>query len=469
MRWMTIIKSRDPSEVHQDWLTNVGFAFETIGRAFQISVFPIVQRAQQGLISVNAQGSLQIAWPYALLGTVGLALIVLLMLATRRKLPQVAWGCALYILALAPTANIIRTHLACVFYERFLFLPLLGLALATVGMASIPNHRPRSWYVAAAVLVPLFGLWSVKSNARTLDYTDPVRFWRHEMRVNPLSTIAPMGLFAATRMQASIQESLALLASCHEHAIRRGHYAKAARCAFDGAVWLTDTTLDLDQSSLLAAANFFRATANPASNQRAKLEVRGAVLSADMSNPAQIEIAKPLRGESLAVLAAIESRVTDSRAAADARAAIAQCPQCLFVPRAAKAMAAAGYAEESLKALDALLALGALASAVVARSQILEYVAWRNRMEVSSGPAKTHAEAQAFLSIGLYGAAYRVLVPHILEFEQIPEVSREFAQIAVRAGDTATARKILLLHMSPREAETQIAEVKRQRDAVGSR
>ena len=89
-------------------------------------------------------------------------------------------------------------------------------------------------------------------------------------------------------------------------------------------------------------------------------------------------------------------------------------------------------------------------------------------MEQSYGPTRIHAEVQAYLSIGMPGAAYRVLSPHLTEFGQISEISREFAHVATNAGDIAAARNALLPHMTQGDADKQIDEWTRQRLASRS-
>jgi hypothetical protein len=465
-RWLPIVPKPEPGAVAQSLASHTLLVFETFGRTLQVSFWPSVQKAQHGLLALDNHGYPQINSAYAVFGAVALVAGVPLILAARRSLPVVAWGLMLFSFAWLPTSNIVPNRLACMFFERFLFLPALGLALAMLVLMTTLFRRVTGRVVVVALLLPLLGVEYSKCFARSLDYANPVRFWNHELSVNPLSTVAPMGLVASIRSRSKIGHALRWLNQCHENAHVRRQWGDAARCVFDGAVLVSDVTLDLEQTSLESAAGFFRAAADPHLSHAAVLATHDTSLSIDLTNPVQLAAIQSLHGMSLAMLAAIESRIADFRSADDARAAIALCPLCAYVARAATALAASGHADESLDVLQMQLQAGASPDTVATLKRVTEFAGWRQRAASSEGPAKIHAQAQAYLSIGLYGAAYRVLQPHRGEFESIPSVSRDFAYIAFNAGDEAAARAALLQHATANDAAAQLGQWTVQRNAT---
>ncbi len=467
-RWLPLVSRLEPGAVTQSLASRTLLVFETLGRALQVSFWPSVQKAQHGLLALDSHGYPQINSAYAMFGGVALVAIALLILAARRSLPLVAWGFLLFSFAWLPTSNIVPNRLACIFFERFLFLPALGLTLAMLTFAAVLVRRATGRLVVIAPLLPLLGVEYSKCFARSLDYANPLRFWNHEVIVNPLSTVAPMGLVASIQSRSNVGRALRLLTQCHENAQVRRQWGDAARCVFDGAVLVTDATLDLEQASLESEVGFFRATADPRLSRTAVLAAHDTNLSIDLSGPVQLAVIQPLRGMSLAMLAAIESRIANPRSADDARAAIALCPLCPYVARAATALAASGHADESLDVLQMQMQAGASPDTVATLKRVTEFAGWRRRAASSDGPAKIHAQVQAYLSIGLYGAAYRVLLPHRGEFASIPSVSRDFAHIAFNAGDEAAARSALLQHSTANDAAAQLGQWTIQRQAATS-
>ena len=468
-RLMVLIAKIDSDAIPQALATRIGLVFETLGRALHLSLWPAVSKAQHGLIAIDGHGNLQIDTAYAWFGAISFVVFALLILVTRRRRPLVTWGIALFLITWLPTSNVVLTRLACILFERFLFLPNLGLALAMLGLVAGTSQRASRRIGVAVVSMTLLSLEFSKSYTRTLDYADPVRFWTHEAQVNPLSTVAAIGLVDSTRLRSGTGEALQLLEHCYHNALKRRQLADSARCVLDAAGLLADSTLDLDQPALEALTEFYRAAADPASSRVAALDIHNASLSIDLSNATQRKAVQDLHGTSLAMLSAIESRTGDPRAIGDARAAIADCAYCPYVARAARALAAAGAIDESLTSLETLLKAGAPTDAVTTRAQIVDFWRWRQLAASSEGPTRLHAEAQAYLSIGLFGAAYRVLAPHRRDFESILDVSRDFARIAFYAGDDEAAREALLKHMTARDVDIQVDRWRAERSAAGPR
>jgi hypothetical protein len=457
-RWLPVVALHDATMDRQLPMTRIGLILETFGRAVQLSVFPYVQSAEHGLATFESHNQLIISRSYAALGGLCIAAFIGLIVITRRKAPAIALGAAAFVVALLPTANLIPTHLESVIYERFLYLPTIGLALLFTGIMlavvrSVRARRGLTFIFTCALVVA-----GLKSTARAQDYADPERFWTHERAVNPLSIIAEQGLVEYAQLHGRGTTALENLVNCHRNANMRRQSRIAIRCAYDGALMVADSVADLDTASLKNSERIFRAFAQPNNFGAAQMDVLGISLSINLANPVANEVVREMQGESLAILATIELRLQDPEAARDARAAIKRCPSCRHVLRAVRVLAATDHVAEALGALEPLWANGPLQSVENVREQIEEYAKWKQHSLNTQGPPSIHAEAQADLALGLFGAAYRVLSPHAREFSNAPEYLHQFARVAALAGDEATARDALLQLMNPNDVQHQLDE-----------
>jgi len=119
---------------------------------------------------------------------VGLTCAVLWSLR-RRKLAL--FGLLWFGLALAPSSQIIPHHLARA--DRFLYLPLAGLAVAAAAglrpLGSVLRNRPAVGTVIAAGLLVLLGLDKL-SAARLQTWRDSLSMWKECVRTNPNNAYA---------------------------------------------------------------------------------------------------------------------------------------------------------------------------------------------------------------------------------------------------------------------------------------
>ena len=464
-QWLSVTRNSLQASTPLHFVSHIGLVLQTLGRAVELALLPLTQRGQHGLVSLNHQGGLLIHPVYALLGAVALVFVAGLAIAARRQLPLVTWGCVVLVVTWLPTSHVVPTHLACDLFERFLFLPSLGLALILLAFWPKISSLAHARIYLAAPAVALLGLGALRSYDRSLDYADPHRFWEHELRVNPLSVVAPVGLLASRIEPMPVKAALNLLDRCYRNGSTRRQTAEAVGCAFEAATYIADYSADLDRATQASGTEFFRAVAD-AVPRKVQLSNSWATLSVDLSNPDIREALERHRGEALAILADLESRQRDSHAIVDARKALAGCERCRYVPRAAKALSSFGLIQESLTALEPLSGTSKGARAEVTRQQILQTALWQRKVEGLSGPEKLHAEAQAFLSIGLYGAAYELLAPHRAEFEGIPEVAKDYARMAANAGNADEAKDILRTLMPPNEVTELIDKWQKQRNLV---
>ncbi len=95
--------------------------------------------------------------------------------------PLLAWGW--FLIMLLPVANLIP--IAAVMAERFLYIPMVGAALA--GGRLLAQFPRRTMWIASGLILSLMLGLSVK---RSWEWQDPGRFWRIETIRSPQSAIA---------------------------------------------------------------------------------------------------------------------------------------------------------------------------------------------------------------------------------------------------------------------------------------
>lgn len=447
-----------PTADRQHFASRVGLALETLGRAMQLMIFPHSQSAEHGLIRFDPQNQTVLDWRWQLFGILALLLLTVIALRSRQSRPGLTVAIVIGVSSLLPTANLLPTHLQAVVYERFVFLPTLGLALAWVELVKAAPRVPWRSYCSGTLTALITLCFAWKANARTSDYVEPTRFWQHEAQVNPLSTTAAQGMVEQLRFASDVQPALRYLELCHRNAsVRRQTYV-AMRCAYDAVALIAARASDLDEATLSRCAAFFQDVAAPHPPPIVQFHSPRFTLALRLADATTRRQVQAMRSESLAYLSMIQLRTRHWGEALSATdRALSDCSECRHVLPLAKVLAIAGQNSRALALIARFQQQGPSAETDDIQGQIQAFTHWRDRADHSSGPAQLHAEAQAYLSVGLYGAAYSVLKPHLLEFAGVTSANREFANIAYFAGDEDLARRVLLQHNSPHDVDQLIA------------
>ena len=116
-----------------------------------------------------------------------LALVALAIAAVRRGRPLIAFGIAWFFVALVPVSNLMPIPIPAA--ERFLYLPLAGIALAVAAAAAAAAERLSRAAVrpALAAVAALAAAYIVVCNRRHRDWHDDATLWRATTVVNPRS------------------------------------------------------------------------------------------------------------------------------------------------------------------------------------------------------------------------------------------------------------------------------------------
>lgn len=152
--------------------------------AFQVfqAVFPYALCADYGGYSLRLFSTAGSVTALALLaaGAMGLAV----------RYPRTRFGLVFLALASLPTSNLWPIFIPLA--DRYLYLPLVGAALAAAGLLTelaAPTRRR-----LGIVLATLCALWIPVNLHRQWIWRDPVRLWEHTLRGNPHSRVASNNL-----------------------------------------------------------------------------------------------------------------------------------------------------------------------------------------------------------------------------------------------------------------------------------
>ena len=134
-------------------------------------------------------GGLAVGVTLVLLGLTGLAAWKL------RRGTLVLVGLVWFVVAAAPTSQIMPHHI--VRADRFLYLPLVGLAVAmAIGLRPLGNASKQTAMRVATIAAGLFGLFLLGTlSARQVEtWRDPLSVWENCLRVDPHNAFAHNGL-----------------------------------------------------------------------------------------------------------------------------------------------------------------------------------------------------------------------------------------------------------------------------------
>ncbi|HVT08357.1 MAG TPA: hypothetical protein VHO67_12940 [Polyangia bacterium] len=112
--------------------------------------------------------------------------LALIAAAARRGARVVAFGLGWFLLALLPVSNLLPIPIPAA--ERFLYLPLCGVALAlAAAFGALAEPRPRQVTAAGGALAGALAVFVVLTNLRHRDWRDDHALWTATVAANPRS------------------------------------------------------------------------------------------------------------------------------------------------------------------------------------------------------------------------------------------------------------------------------------------
>jgi hypothetical protein len=444
---------RPPHDVSLGLSSHAAEVLETMGRFAALTFAPHDLSVQQGLIRAPG-GRMAFETGYVSLGAAFVIALAGVAVATRKRAPGVAMGIALFAVTLLPTSNVVTTDLVALLSERFLYVPLLGLAFAVTAAALGARGGERATgalVVAACVAVLSLGVLSAR---RAADFQDEERFWARELGLHPDSLEALRFHIQLEAKQKRFAKALEYVARAQRAAAREYPQTGFELDFIVQGVELSVATVpDHDARSLHAADEFLAAILD---GRSAALATKSLAVELPMGGPTLARRVDRERPRMLALRAGIASRSLDDRSALElAAAAHSLCPGCFDVGRTAAIVAArAGQYERAAQILDAVARF--TGEPVVASTRALVRSSERTASEADATEersARLQLRATALCTLEAWGRAFDVLAPARADIERAPPFALAFAELAWRAGEFAVAREVLASLMPARTAE----------------
>lgn len=446
--WMPV----RPSSPKVRLLDHVQFVLETLGRYLTLAFAPHDLSGQHALLRTVDGRSLHVVG-YVVAGLVALVALTGVALLARRRAPMVTLGLALFAGALLPVSNLMMTGISTLVAERFLYLPLLGIALAIAGVVEWLRARVRMAALIGVASIALLSL-AVVALDRSLDFADEARFWEHERALHPESLEALRFAIRVAREEHQYRKAEALALEGRAAASRwYSHNGAEAEFVLQFVELRAVLTPDLDVESLQAIDAFDRMLLDP-SAQVAALRLPGVALTMPLSGPIGDRL-REARTRVLAARAELLSRLAhDPEALALVDEARGRCPTCAR-PNTVGALVAA-RAGDYPKARTFLAALTDAKEGESLRSSLDAAELARKQAAMTSGPMALQLSASELARLEAWGRAYAVLAPFRAQIELAPGFAVGFAELAFRAGDEKTAREVLAKHVAAEKIEPTI-------------
>ena len=364
------------------------------------------------------------AWGYVALGGAATATLVALAVALRRRWPAATVGIGMYLVILLPTSNLKYTKLVELVSERFLYLPVLGLALVAGAAlaAADATWRRRGFALAAACGLALGAI----SASRAADFANEDAFWQREIAMHPDGPQAQQYILDKAILDNQYKAALRILGDMTAaEASYDPAFDRQEMIASYASLALMHLIPDHDPAALRALDTFIKellAHDRPV----ARLSVRGVKLAVSMDSPTFAKTLEPYAPALEAYRADIASRLGDDTAALRLAAASRVLCKLCMVSITADALAHARSGR-----LDVALAIVNQASADV-QSRELDLLhqqierARRDAQTIASttGTAQLAARGQLLGDLTLWGRAYDTLAPHRTELLQVPDAAK---------------------------------------------
>ena len=254
----------------------------SLGHYVEATVWPWEPLIERGFRYTDCSGALVVPLPTLLIG--GLAIIALALMCVRwRALRGTPWvmGIAWFVLFLLPVLNIFDLRAYGLAADRFLYVPLYGVAASTSFGVSRVWETKLSWRTPLALgLAALLTACGLSTRRHVRHFHDSRTLWRYEAEQNPANLHA-LELAALQESARNPVRAISLFGRGYQLAVDRCNTALGARFALLTTRSLVGLVPDTDQKRLLELRDFYdRAIATN------ELELRLPDITLDMTLPA---------------------------------------------------------------------------------------------------------------------------------------------------------------------------------------
>lgn len=431
----------------------VALFLATLGHAAELVVFPWRLMMQHALVRVDPSTGQAIYSPvFIALGAVALLSVAAGAWFARRRAPAVTLGLLFFAVTFLPTANLVPTRLVELMPQRFLYLPLLGIALAVGELVRRAHWKELALSCSLVVIVA----FSARSILRARDFDSEQRLWQHEVAVNPMSTLARLQLAYVDLHEHRYDAAMHKFAEAYTLAHRWFRTTgREVALVIEAVDLISYQTPDARRGRLERIDRFVTAALRER-HGKATLTLENPALHAvlDLDSPLVHTRLSEIRPTLLISHADIQSRIGEPAEAARAGlAAHRACRSCATLgARAALVLARSGRYADAYRLLGELEQLGGGAVARTTEARIKKAESWRRR-SAAPGPRGILAHAEELSVLGAYGRAFEVLSPHEDAIRRAPHVALGYAELAWRAGHHDVAQRVLAGHVPRAELQ----------------
>ncbi len=253
----------------------------TLGHYIEATVWPWRPFVERGFRYTDCSGSMVVpAMTIAIGGLVAIGIAILVVrfrtLRGRPWLTDVAW----FFLFLAPVLNIVDFHGYGLAAERFLYVPIFGVA-ALFGrvVARASNEAPRSPALLGLAVCTILIACGVSTRQHVSHFRHSQALWEYEVGRNP-GNLHALELVGTANVGKDPTRAIRLFQRGYTRAMEHCNSALAARFALLSTKQLVGITADTDQSQLLALRTFYDLALT-----KHRLELLGPEISLNMEIP----------------------------------------------------------------------------------------------------------------------------------------------------------------------------------------
>lgn len=416
------------------------FFFESIGRYVALAL-GVHQLSSQHALLRTFEGRYVHSPAFVAFGVAALVAAAVGVFVAWRRAPGIALGIGLFFALLLPVSNLMLMGLGPLVSERFLYLPLLGVALiVATAVERLERHRRFVLAAAAALACVSFA----RSLDRAIDFSDDGRFWNRELALHPESIDAHRYVIGRARRERRYLSAMRFARAAVDQAAKYYRHSGAELEFIEEYVEIAAMlTPDRSVDSLRKVDAFFASLLDPNAVE-AEVSARGVHIVVRLIGPLR-DRARAMRVRTLTARATVQSRLgAEDVAMGMVEDALRSCPACVHAATVGAVSAARVGDYPRARAFCDRAAAARGEEFVAEQRKAIEsaFVAGR-QAAFATGPIALNLRATELAKLEAWGRAYEVLAPYRVQIEGAPGFALGFAELAFRAGETAVAREVL--------------------------
>lgn len=446
--------SRQASDFGASAITHVLLVLEAVGRYSALVLWPDNLTLGRGRLRF-ADGVLAPGWPYVIAGAATLVLLLAVAWRARDRAPALSLGLLAYGALLLPVSGVIWLGNDVLVSPRYLYEPMLGVSLACAALLAT---RPRQGTLVRGLCLALVVCLGARSFMRSGDFESEEAFWRAEIS-SDASYSAAQQYYLYRELNAGRPRSA--LAVAHRWFGLTGTDGTPAHKAqlITGIVTAAlRATPDVDSGGLEALQAFAEQLSR---GRPGKLSLPALDLGLVVGNDPMLLQSFEDAEHRLWLIAgeAAVRRGDDAAAVTLAERAVGACGDCwTLLSHSALILARAHQLERSRELAQRAQAYAPPNKIPDLLATIDDAIRWHKRRG-SAPPAMVEAGMQS--ALGAFGRAYRAARSAIDNPPSEPAAVVSLAELSFRAGDVASARRLLARVLAPEGVEQKLGELAR--------